>query len=76
MTDAARGPFRAVLRAERGTLAYAERDDLPADATVTGDEQSWVRAFGPDADRTGLEVTGDPALAATLLEAIVASATA
>ena len=74
VTDAARGPFRAVLRAERGTLAYAERDDLPADATVAGDEQSWVRAFGPDADRTGLEVTGDPALAATLLEAIVASA--
>ena len=33
-----------------------------------------MRAFGPDADRTGLEVTGDPALAATLLEAIVASA--
>ena len=33
-----------------------------------------MRAFGPDADRSGLEVTGDRALAGTLLDALVASA--
>jgi DNA-binding HxlR family transcriptional regulator len=73
VTDGARGPFRAVLRAEGGTVTYAERDDEPTDATVTGEEQAWVRAFGPDADRGGLEVTGDRPLAATLLDALVAS---
>ena len=72
--DAARGPLRALLRADRGTLVYAERDDEQADATVTGDERAWVRAFGPEADRSGLKVTGDPPLAAALLDALVASA--
>lgn len=38
-----------------------------ASARVIGDTVSWVRAFAPEADRTGLTVEGDRDLAETLL---------
>jgi hypothetical protein len=50
-----------------------ERESDRADARVRGSIAAWVRAFCPDRDRSGLEVTGDPQLAARLLDGLLAS---
>jgi HxlR-like helix-turn-helix len=41
-----------------------------ADAKVTGMKDAWVAAFSPDRDRSGLEITGEDALAETLLDVL------
>ena len=48
--------------------------DGAPDATVTGTEAAWVRAFGPEGELGELEITGDERLAETLLSGIVAAA--
>jgi DNA-binding HxlR family transcriptional regulator len=64
------------LTAGGGRVEIAERDlDGAPDATVTGSEAAWVRAFGPDGDLGALEITGDSRLAEALLSGIVAAAT-
>lgn len=52
---------------------HAELRESPADAMdtrVAGDVQSWIRAFSPEADRGGLSIEGDHALADTVLNAL------
>jgi DNA-binding HxlR family transcriptional regulator len=63
------------LTAGGGRVEISERDlDGNADATVTGTEAGWVRAFGPDGDLRDLRITGDQRLAEALLSGIVAAA--
>ena len=63
------------LTAAGGRVEISERDlDGAPDATVTGTEAAWVRAFGPEGELGELEITGDERLAETLLSGIVAAA--
>jgi hypothetical protein len=63
------------LTAAGGRVEISERDlDGGADATVTGTEAAWVRAFGPEGDMSELNVTGDERLAEALLSGIIAAA--
>ena len=63
-------------------ITVAERDDERADARVTGTRTAWIDALSPDRARTGLEISGDAALASQVLDwlsggtASVATATA
>ena len=41
-----------------------------ADARVAGPTAAWVKAFSPERDRTGLELTGDVQLAGALLDGL------
>lgn len=53
-------------------VTVSERGSDRADARVTGDRGAWIRAFSPDRDRDGLEITGDEQLAEMVLEGLVA----
>jgi hypothetical protein len=56
-------------------VEIGERDlDGRADATVSGGQSDWVRAFGPDGDTSALQISGDERLAEQLLSGIVAAA--
>ena len=37
---------------------------------MTGSEKAWIEAFGPDASRDGLRISGKTQLAETLLDAL------
>jgi DNA-binding HxlR family transcriptional regulator len=68
---------RYELTAGGGRVEISERDlDGTPDATVTGTEAAWVRAFGPEGSLAELEITGDERLAEELLSGIVAAAAA
>jgi hypothetical protein len=56
---------------DQGARMEERQADVPA-ARVTGTSGDWVRAFSPERDRSGLEVTGDHQLAGTLLDGLVA----
>jgi DNA-binding HxlR family transcriptional regulator len=53
-----------------GGVVLSERADPTADARVSGTEAAWIRAFAPDGDRTGLEITGDDTLATIVLDGL------
>jgi DNA-binding HxlR family transcriptional regulator len=63
------------LTAVDGRVAISERPEGPADAVVTGSEDAWVRALGPDGAIGSLDVEGKLALAETLLSGFTAAAT-
>jgi hypothetical protein len=63
-----------VLHVEDSTVAYEERSAPEADARIEGPERAWVEAFGLDASRTELEVSGDTAVAERLLDFLAAIA--
>jgi hypothetical protein len=69
------GPPRShVLRVERGHVHYEQRDAPEADARISGPVRAWVEAFGLDASRTELQISGDRALAQRLLDFLAAVA--
>jgi DNA-binding HxlR family transcriptional regulator len=73
--DAEPAVRRYVLIASEGRVEISEREpDVSPDATVTGSEEDWVRALGPDGELGALEVNGDRGLAEGLLSGIVAAA--
>jgi len=41
-----------------------------ADATVSGDESAWIKAFSPAHDHSGLQITGNRQLAESLLTSL------
>ncbi len=48
-------------------------EERPADAAsarVFGPSAAWIKAFSPERDRTGLEITGDEQLAGALLDGL------
>jgi DNA-binding HxlR family transcriptional regulator len=52
----------------------SERAPAVAEATVAGDRAAWIDALGPEGLRTGLAVSGDVRLAASVLDALSAAA--
>jgi DNA-binding HxlR family transcriptional regulator len=56
-----------VLRASEGHLLLEEGTGADADATVSGTEEAWIDALGPEGDRSGLEVSGRGGAADALL---------
>jgi DNA-binding HxlR family transcriptional regulator len=74
------GPGKVELRVEDGDegacyvctisqreVAIEESEAGGADACVSGDRDSWVRALSPELDRSGLEISGNRELAEALL---------
>jgi DNA-binding HxlR family transcriptional regulator len=59
-----------VIGSESGVMTFGERTAPEADCRIVGDQDAWVAALGPDADRSGLEVTGMAATAGALLDAL------
>ena len=55
------------------SVAVEEHSADRADARVAGPAAAWVKAFSPERDRTGLELTGDVQLAGALLDGLVAA---
>ena len=54
-----------------------EMTEMPAPdakATVAGSQDAWLSALGPDADRSGLQITGDARLADAMLDCVSANA--
>jgi HxlR-like helix-turn-helix len=69
------GPRRPhVLHVDSGHVSYEQRDAHEADARIAGPERAWVEAFGLDASRTELEISGDRALAEAVLDFLAAVA--
>ena len=62
------------LTAHRGSVTIAEREDADADARVSGSQEDWIDALGPDADRSGLRIEGDKRLASAMLAGVGALA--
>jgi hypothetical protein len=63
-----------VLHLEDGNVGYEERSAPEADARIEGPERAWVEAFGLDASRTELEISGDAGAAERLLDFLAAVA--
>jgi DNA-binding HxlR family transcriptional regulator len=63
-----------LLRVGDGTVAYEQRRAPEADAHVSGSQDAWVDAFGPDGSTRGLRIEGDRGLAEGLLDALGAVA--
>jgi DNA-binding HxlR family transcriptional regulator len=63
------------MSAARGRVTISEGPATNADARVAGTEHDWIDAFGPSADRSGLNINGDERLATVVLDAVSASAT-
>ena len=54
------------------SVAVEEHPADGADARVTGPASAWVRAFSPERDRTGLQLTGDEQVAGEVLDGLLA----
>ena len=63
------------LGAGDGRVTIDERPEGPADAVVTGSEEAWVSALGPDGAIGSLHVEGKRGLAEKLLSGFTAAAT-
>jgi len=54
----------------RGEVAITEAEQADCDVRVTGSQDDWIDALGPEADRSGLRIDGDERLAAMLLDGL------
>ena len=61
---------RYVVCAVGGMMTVDEQSHPAADARIEGSESAWVAALGPDADGSGLEITGDRLIADALLSGL------
>lgn len=61
---------RYVVAAVDGTMSVQERSQPEADARVEGAEAAWVAALGPEADTSGLEISGKRPVADALLQGL------
>jgi DNA-binding HxlR family transcriptional regulator len=62
-----------VLSSEHGKVGIDEHLSDHVDARVIGTTSAWVKAFSPDGDRRGLEITGNEKLAAVMLDGLALS---
>ena len=53
-----------------GGVVVEECEATGADARVSGDQDAWIRALSPERDRAGLKVSGNRALAESLLDGL------
>ena len=67
------GALPYLVSVSRGAVTLAERADDSAAAHVKGTEEAWIRAFGPEGSRDGLEITGDRVLALSVLDGLAQS---
>jgi DNA-binding HxlR family transcriptional regulator len=69
VSDSRQGGARAFATVVLGGNAATiqEREAPEANAKIGGATSAWVKAFGPAADRSGLEISGDKRLAEHLL---------
>jgi DNA-binding HxlR family transcriptional regulator len=72
--DNGAGPAVHVLHVDQGRVDYEERSAPEADARIAGPERAWVEAFGLNASRTELELSGDRELADGVLAFLAAVA--
>ncbi|HKH17349.1 MAG TPA: winged helix-turn-helix transcriptional regulator [Solirubrobacteraceae bacterium] len=63
------------LTADDGRVSITERPEGTADATVTGTEETWIGALGPDGAIGSLHIEGKRGLAEALLSGFTAAAT-
>jgi DNA-binding HxlR family transcriptional regulator len=63
------------LRAEGGRVTITERPEGAADAVVSGSEEAWISALGPDGAIGSLNVDGMRSLAEALLSGFTGAAT-
>ncbi len=61
---------RYALGVDDDVMTFSEGSASEAASRISGDERAWIHALGPDADRSGLEISGDKAPANALLEAL------
>jgi DNA-binding HxlR family transcriptional regulator len=54
------------------SVTVEERHADSADARARGTAEDWIKAFSPDRDRSGLELSGDQGLAETVLDGLAA----
>jgi hypothetical protein len=62
------------LTASGGRVAISERPEGAADAVVSGNDEAWTNALGPDGTISALNVEGRNALAEGLLAGFTAAA--
>jgi hypothetical protein len=65
-----------VLSVAGGAVSISEQPVGDPDARVLGAVGAWVAALGPDGDTSGLELSGDRALAQGMLSGLAAAASA
>jgi DNA-binding HxlR family transcriptional regulator len=58
------------LSARAGRVTISERPEGPADAVVTGSEEAWISALGPDGAIASLDIEGSRSLAETLVSGL------
>jgi DNA-binding HxlR family transcriptional regulator len=58
------------VTAKKGAVTVQESETADAPTTITGSEAAWIAALGPDAQRKGLKITGDQAVAGALLDGL------
>ncbi len=68
LDDQTLGHYR--LSVADGAVTIAERDDEDADVRVSGSQQDWIDALGPQTDSSGLTIEGDVTLASMLLDGV------
>lgn len=61
------GPLTLTIMLEDGTSRVIEEPSDRADARISGDSRAWVAAFSPGASMSSLVVSGDRALAETMV---------
>ncbi len=61
---------RYVVSIKNDRMAVEEHSLPEADARITGEESAWIAALGPEADTSGLEVTGSAKVADALLSGL------
>lgn len=64
------GEKRYVVVAEDGAMLVHEQPADGPDATISGTQEAWVSALGPDADRGELQLAGDQSTASALLDGL------
>lgn len=58
------------VTAKKGAVTVEEVAAADDGTTIAGTEEAWIAALGPDAQRKGLKITGDRAVASALLEGL------
>jgi DNA-binding HxlR family transcriptional regulator len=61
------GPVYTVMLGDGRAVVQQGPSESPA-ARISGTAEAWVNALAPDGDTSGLDITGEPTLAGTVLE--------
>lgn len=61
---------RYVVSAVKGAMTVQERSTEDADARIEGAESAWIDALGPEADASGLDISGSRQVADALINGL------